>query len=48
MKEYFSYILAINFMDKSSWTEKFQFLFKNYEFGESEKIGAISWKIDIS
>ena len=48
MKKYIPYMsLPWNLEGRSSCSKKFQLYFKNYDFCEYVKFGAISLKIDI-
>ena len=39
--------LPWNWLGRSSWSKKFQLYFKNYDFCENVKFGAILLKFDI-
>ena len=48
MKKHFPSIsLSWNLYGRSSFSKKFQLCFKNYDFCEYVRFGAISWKFDI-
>ena len=47
-KKYIPFIsLPWNLQVKSSWSKKYELYFRNYNFSEYVKFGAISWKSDI-
>ena len=46
-KAHSSHVTAMKFIGRSGWSKKFQLYFKNYDFSEYVKFGAILLKIDI-
>ena len=48
MKKYIPHMsLPWNLSGRSGWSKQFQLYFKNYDFCEYVKFGAISLKVDI-